>query len=95
MSYQSAAAVINADGVRQQVRVALVAFALGVMGEASSPQHVARVALAQKVLLAPDDFVEQFALAIIASNQAAASDAAIDAGLATTWNALAGVSVNP
>lgn len=95
MSYTSAAAKINADAVRQEVRVAIVAFALTVMAEATSAAHALRVALAQKVLASPDDYVQPFALAVVANNQNAVSDADIDAGLAAVWNAMAGIAVNP
>lgn len=76
-----------------QLRVseAVTEAAVAIYSEAANtPGHVARIVFANDVLLNPDKYTLDFALALVGQSlDTGSTDTAISTGVASVWNALA------
>lgn len=83
----------EAADFRHRVSMAATAAAIAISNEATAtPNHANRVTLAKQVGDSPASWEYPFALALASQSlDNAATDAAINTGVATVWNTLAGV----
>ena len=98
MAYATDYTNANDGSLQQRVRVAMIAAALAIAGEAVTSKNVVdekRMALAKLVLSdGGDSQLERFMFAVVAGNAItpASTDAQIDTRLGAVWNDLAEVS---
>jgi hypothetical protein len=86
-------AAISSSPFQNSCEMAAVTAAISISAEATSVvDHVNRVALAKAVLNAPANWRAVFAEALASQGiDSTSTDAAINTGIASVWNAIAGV----
>ena len=90
------AAAIN-PAFLQRVQESMISAAISISSEATSTaNHSNRVVLARLVLQQPQNYVNQFALAVAVNipvtSVSSVTDAQIDTSVASIWNGFAGVA---
>ena len=83
------------DSFKRRVQIAMLNAAIAISSEATvTPNHTNRANYAKAVLNDPEHYMPLFSLAVTANDAtltATSPDAAINAAVASVWNALAGV----